>query len=290
MTPEALTTEGVLCQLKMGRWDASVRIPKEKLPKDLPKEIVRATNDVLEDRTILKDLATIRRMSKGFLSRRSLPFPVDGVFWVDKKHVPEIDEKFREFQKEYFKRRDILKSNLGKEKAKFKAKYPKFYKEKYYPSADELDKKYYYRWNFFQMNVPAKELGVLTPKMIKQETEKLRGMVKEMEEMTVNLVGNMIYKRINKLAEQCDSGKINAGTFNSVERFLERWDDLWRDHVDEKKLRITIAHLKKHMKSATAEKLKGNDQFREMTGDKLEQIMKKIKAVPDFKLKRKLDV
>lgn len=290
MTPERLQKDGALCQLKMGRWGASVRIPKNKLPKDLPKEIVRASNDILEDRTLLKDLATIRRMAKGFLMRYSLPFPVDGVFWVDKKHIPEIDEKFQEYQKEYFARRDILKSRLDAEKKKFKKKYPEWYNEKYYPSKERLDKKYYFHWNFFQMNVPDKDAGILSAAMIKKEQEKLRGMVKEMEEMTINLVGNMLHRRIDKLAGQCESGKINAATFDSIERFLQRWDEIWRDGVDEKKMRMIMVQLKKHMKTASADKLKDNEDFRESMGKKLEGLVEKLEAIPDFQLKRKLDI
>ena len=72
--------DGALCQLKMGRWDASVKMKKGELGGSVPQEIVRAMQDLVEDRTLLKDLATIRRSAKGLLMRNSLPFPVDGVF------------------------------------------------------------------------------------------------------------------------------------------------------------------------------------------------------------------
>lgn len=290
MTPEQLQTNGVLVQLKMGRWDASKRIPKSKLPKEMPKEIVRATNDIVEDRTMLKDMATVRRMAKGYLLRRSLPFPVDGVFWLDKKHVVEVDEYFQEMQQEYFKRRDVVKGKLEAEKKKFKKKYPDYYDEKFYPSVQELDQKYYFYWNFFQMNVPEKETGILSPEMVKQEQQKLRGMVDQMEQMTMNLVGNMLHKRIDRLAKQCNGDSINAGTYNAIERFLNRWDELWRDHVDEKKMKMIMVQLKKHMKSASVDSLKDNDSLRETMGDKLESLIGKLEAIPNFELKRKLDV
>lgn len=287
---QELLQEGVLCQLKMGRWDARVRLPKSKFGKDIPTEIVRGMQDVIDDRTLLKDLATIRRSAKGLLQRSSLPFPVDGVFWVPKEKVVELEEAFVEFKAESNSRLNKLLKNIDKMKAKFQKKYPNFFDEKYYPSKHKLESKFYFYWNFFQMTIPDEKAGILSPSMVKRETAKLRGMVKQMEDMTVNLVGNMLFSRVSKLAKQCDNEKINAGTVTSIERFIERWDDLWRDRVDQKQMKMIMSRLKKEMKSTTAERLKDNDDFRGKMQGNLEAMMKKIKAVPDFKLKRKLDL
>ena len=282
--------EGSLCQLKMGRWDASVKMKKGDLGKSIPEEIVRAMQDLVEDRTLLKDLATIRRSAKGLLVRNSLPFPVDGVFWIPKHKITELDEAFGKFQEEYTKRLNILCENLEDMKANFKAKYPKYYRKEKYPTKRELVRKFYFHWNFFQFTLPDKKANILSPAIYKKEQAKFAGMVKQMEEMTITLVGNMLLRRVEKLASQCDSGKINAGTFSSIERFIERWDDIWKEHVDEKKLRSIMISLKKQMKSASVERLKNNEDFRKSVSSTLEKTMERIKAVPDFTLKRSLDV
>lgn len=141
MRPEQLQ-EGALCQLKMGRWDASVRMSKDKFGKELPKEIIRAVQDLVDDRTLLKDLTTIRRAAKNFLINNSLPFPVDGVFWVPKARIVDIDAFFQEKKEEYMNRKEILKKNLPLMKKRFSKKYPDFYDKKFYPTMAELDKKY----------------------------------------------------------------------------------------------------------------------------------------------------
>jgi len=282
--------DGALCQLKMGRWDASVKMKKGQLGSSVPEEIIRSMQDLVEDRTLLKDLATIRRSAKGLLTRNSLPFPVDGVFWIPKHKITELDEAFGKFQEEYTKRLDILCDNLETMKANFKAKYPKYYRKEKYPTTKQLKRKFYFHWNFFQFTLPDKKANILSPAIYKKEQEKFSGMIKQMEEMTITLVGNMLLRRVQKLATQCDSGKINAGTFSSIERFLERWDDIWKDHVDEKKLRGIMISLKKQIKSASVERLKNNEDFRQAIGSHLEKTIEKIKAVPDFTLKRSLDI
>lgn len=281
---------GVLCKLKIGRWGASVKMPKNMLSKNMPKEIVRAMHDVIEDKTLLKDLATIRRTTNGWLQRNSLMFPIEGVYWIPKNNIEEAEEKLKEFRKMYFERRDILKSNLGKEKTKFKKKYPKFFDNKYYPSKQQIDQKFYFRWNFFMIDVPSKGVKILSPSLYKKEIKKFREMIDQMEEMTINLIGNMLFKRISTLARQCESGKINAGTVNAIDRFIKRWDKLWSDHVDEKKLKMIMIRLKKHMRTTNADRLKNNENFREKMSENLEKIIDKLQIVPDINLKRRLDV
>lgn len=283
---------GVLCLLKMGRWDARVKMDKKLLPKSLPKEIVRARHDIIVDRQILKDLATVRRSAKGLLQRYSLPFPIDGVQWVNKSEIPFLDEEFEKFKEINNERLQILIDKIESMKREFKDKYPKFYEavKHQYPSKEKLRKKFYFRWQFFQINVPEESTKILSPKIYKRETEKLRGMVKEMEEMTINMIGNMIMKRIQSLSKQCDSGKVNAGTINSFEKLFKRWDDLWKDHVDEKKLKMIVARLRKEMRSADAEDLRDDKKLRDNLAKSLEKTVGKIKNIPNFQLKPNLDL
>ena len=289
MKPEQLQ-EGALCQLRMGRWDASVKMSKDKLGKEVPKEIVRAMQDLVEDRTLLKDLSNVRRSAKGLLERNSLPFPIDGIFWVPKDKISELDKAFSEFEKLYAERLETLCENIDSMKANFKRKYPTYYVKEKYPTQRQLKKKFYFYWNFFHLTMPDQKAKLLSPKLYEREKEKFQGMVKQMEEMTINLIGNHLIWRVQRLADQCESGKINSATFSSIERFLEKWDDLWKGHIDERKMKSTIILLKKQIKSASVDRLKNNDDFRQKMGAQLEKTMKRVQSIPDFTLKRNLDV
>jgi len=282
--------EGAFCQLKIGRWDASIRLPKEKLGNQIPKEIIRANQDLIEDRTLLKDLATIRRSAKGYLFRNSLPFEIDGVYWVRKDKIPEMDAKFDEFKDEYKIRLDKLARNYIKMKNNFRKKYPDYYNGKKYPSTSKLKSKFYFRWNFFHFAIPDKETKILSPKLYKREQEKFKNMIANMEEMTITLIGNLLIRRAQRLSNQCDSGKINGGTVASIERFMKRWDELWSDYVDEEKMQKIMKSLKKQVKSMSAERLKNNEDFRSKMGKTLEEVIGNIQNVPGFELKRNLDI
>lgn len=283
--------EGVLCNLKIGRWDASAKLPKDKLGNDVPKEIIRAMQDLVEDRRLLKDIATIRRMAKGHLMRNSLPFPIDGVWFIPKDRIEYIDHQFKQYKEVNDERVETLIKNYSKLKASMKKKYPEYYRPKKYPSISQLRKKFYFNWQFFQIALPkGGKASVLSPELYKKEQQKFNDMIKQMEEMTVTIIAQKLFKRINLLSEQCSSGKVNAGTINSIDRFLKNWTQLWSGYVDAKRLRTIMAQLKAQMRTVSADHLKDSEDFRKTIGGKMDSLLTKLKNIPDIKLKRKLDI
>lgn len=284
--------EGALCQLKVGRWDASTRMDKSKLGKNVPKEIVRAMQNLVDegDKHLLDDLTTIRRQSKRILINNSLPFPVDGVFWVPKEQISLIDRLFNEQKVEYAERLVILKRHMPLIKRRFNAKYPDYYNADLYPKTSDLDAKYYFKWNFFHFVIPDREAEILSPAMYKREREKFKNMVKEMEEMTVNLIGNQLMQRITSLQSQCETGDISGATINSLDRFLDKWKKLWEGNIDNAKMKQIVKSLRVQMKRTTTEKLKDSEDFRNKAGAKLEKLIHRIKNIPNVELKRKFDI
>lgn len=281
--------EGVLCQLNVGKWTANKRLPKNHIDESV-QEVARAVYDLVDDRTLLKEIQSIQRAGKHFLRMHSLQVPIDNVFWIPRDKIVAVDEEFVRLHAESRKRAGKLRRKLKKLKRDFQKKFPKLYDESYYPSESVIEERFYFRWRFFDLVLPDKKNGLLSAKTYKREQEKFQGMVKEMENLSVNLIGNMLHKRIEKLAEQCDTGKINAGTVNSIENFVGKWDDLWDGHVDQKQMRKIMNTLRRQMKRSSADVLKDNEAIREKLGSRLNKMMSKIENIPDFKLKRKMDV
>lgn len=283
--------EGVLCNLKIGKWNASAKLPKDKLGKDVPREIIRAMQDLIEDKKFLKDISTIRRMAKGKLLRHSIPFPIDGIWFVPKDQIEYLDHQFKQFKEENDKRVDVFIKNYSKLKASMRAKYPDYYRPEKYPSIPSLKRKFYFNWQFFHISLPKSgKASVLSPKMYRKEQEKFQGMIKQMEEMSVSLIGQRLLKRINRLSGQCASGKISSATVNSIDKFLDKWNELWSGYVDEKRLRTIMIQLKSQMKTISADRLKDSEDLREEIGNQMDKLMSKLKDIPNISLKRKLDL
>jgi len=282
--------EGVLCQLRVGRWGASIRMSKDKFGDDIPTEIVRGMQDLVDDRTILQDLLTLKREAKRELVNSSIAFPVDNVFWVPKHKIEHLDERLREIKEQYIAGTEDLIANMDKLKKQFRRKYKAYYDPENYPDEHQIRAKYYFKWSFFQFQLPDKKAGILTASMYKREQEKFKKMAQEMEEMAINVIGNTLLARINRLREQCEGDKINAGTLNSLDKFLWKWDDLWSGTIDNKKMKGIMRTLRIQMKKTSAEGLRNSEDFRTQVADKMTKVADQLKAIPDFKIKRKLDI
>ena len=73
----ARLNEGTLCSIQTGFWGASAKYDKNKLGKDVPKDIVRAMQDLLDDKVLMDDIRNIQWQAKYLVKNNSLPFPID---------------------------------------------------------------------------------------------------------------------------------------------------------------------------------------------------------------------
>jgi len=282
--------EGVLVHLKVGRWGARAKMKEEHLPDDFPREVARAVQDLIEDKTLLQDISSIRRECKRYLINRSLPFPVDGLFFVPKKFILDIDNFFENKKEEYNEKVNEFFSQYGRLKRDFRRRYPEIYRDEKYPRESILRRKFYFHWSFRQFVVPDKEMEILSPDVYRKEMAKFKQDIEEMKNMTVAVIGNAFVKKINTLARQCNNEKINAGTIKGINQLLEKFDTLWGDFVGQKQLKSTIEEVRRHMKTVSADRLRENEDFREKIGSQMEKIVGKLEKLPDVRLKRKLDV
>lgn len=289
MTPEKFQSEGVLIQLVCKQWEGRAQLEKEKM-KGLPKEIVRGRHELLVNRDTLKEISAIKRRAKTLLEYCALPFPIDSVYWVKKESVVLIEQDLQDIKTDFDNQVNLFIEGFQKEKRAFRKQYPEFYRPEKYPSVDCLKEKFRLDWRFFQMTLPDAGFGILSPEQMKRETEKLKGVVKEMEQMTVNMIGNLLYKRIFKLKKQFNNDRVNASTVESIEVFFHRWDDLWAGHIDEKKLTKVMDGLRANMKGVSVEQLKTDKEVMQELNDVIEETMEDIKAIPDFKLAPRFDI
>jgi hypothetical protein len=282
--------EGVLCSLKIGRWNASAKIDPTIMGKNVPKEILRTMQDMVTDKTILKEIGNVRNTTNYALKMNSITFPVEELRFVPKYKIDDLNTLFTEKKREHKRLVEKLIRNMDKLKRKFQRQYPEHFEliRTKYPTDDQLRAKFHFSWNFFQMTLPDENAGILEPSVYKREAKKLQGIVKEMENMTINMVGNLLHEKIKRLETQCDDGNINAATVRSIENFLDKWNDLWSGHIDERKFRSIVSSVRKQMKTTSAEVLKENSEVREALGAKLGKIIGRIENVKAVDLKRRL--
>jgi hypothetical protein len=285
--------ECVLINFQRGFWTASAKFDKSKLGSKVPKEIIRATQDLLDDKTLIDDILTVQNKAKYFVKNNSLPFPIDSVFRIPQDKIIYVeDELTNYFMPMHQERVEILANAIDKLEKRFKKKYPNEYRPELYPTKKEIRQRFYIRYTPFYFGVPEKGLEVFNSKAYQRQVSKIKGMLDEMEEMTVAVIGNDLLKRIDNLHSKCqdDGDSLHGKSVGSITRFIDKWDDLWRGEVDDKKLTMIVGRLRREMKKVSTDRLKNNDDFRNEISGKLETIMEKLERIPNVELKRKIDL
>jgi len=293
MDPRILE-DGCLVTFRMYLWNASIKIDPTVLKKDAPKEILRTMQDIIVDKSTLKEMVQIKNRIYYHLNQPEvcIPFPIENVYCPLLERIPELDEMFQECDSLYWDLARKVLRELPSKRNEFKSRYPKYYKliQHRYPTVQRLERKFYFHYNFFQMAMPDKKLKILSPKVYKREKEKQLNIVKEMESLTISIVGSMLLERVKKLEEQCREDTIHGKTVKGVENFLSNWEKIWDGYIDEAKMKSIVNTLRIQMKRVNAEKLKDSEELREKLAKRLSSTINKIEAIPNIELKRKLNL
>jgi len=256
MKVQKVNTEGIFLNVKIRMWGASSKVEKDKLGS-LPSDIVKATQALIleEDKEKLEQLGKIKtKVTVTYLNSVSFPFPVLGFVMVPRERVMEIDRYLEEVKKEFFEVVDGM--DIEKYKENFKAKHPKYYKPNKYPSQKYFRSHFAFEWSFKDLS-PSDSLKSIDPKLYKEEQDKFKEDIKQMEEDTINLISNDILMRVNNLKDMCSGKKrISQRTINGLESLLEKWDMLWKGFISNDALKEAIAKIKENIVDLNADDLR----------------------------------
>jgi len=283
----------LLINFQRGFWTASAKLPKELLGQNVPQKIVRGSQDLLPDKTLVDDIRTIQNKAKYCLKNQSLPFPFDSVFRIKPEKFLEVEEELiTHWLPLHDERVDVLCDNMAELKKTFKKKYPKYYRPELYPDKKDLKSRFYIRWIPFQFAIPEKGMSSFDSKTYRTQLDRIKNTLDEMEEMTLTVIGNDLLKRLDNLHSKC-TGKgetLHGKTVGSINRFIEKWDDLWRGEVDDKKLNMIVGRLRREMSKVSIDRLKDNAAFRKEVQGKVGKMIDRLQTLPNVELRRSIDL
>ena len=280
-----LFKEGVVIQWKFGWWQAKAKVKDDDLLAGLPTEVLRVTQDLLDDRTLLSAMGKCRRLAVDYLVAHSYPFPVSAMVFIPKSNILKVHERMKELQKEYYGYLDQLVEDYDRLIEQFRKKYPRLSRENKYPSKERIRSKFYFEWAFRIFDVPDGKLGILPPEVYKEEASKIKSEVDEVKKMTVDLITNKLIERVDTLRNQCVNGRFNKATIESINEIITTFDETWGAVVDEETLQIAIAKVKSVMAVTDAEKLRDSESFAKAVEKKMGEAFEVLQNVPDVEIK-----
>lgn len=271
--------DGILVSLRTRLWGATGKIEDdgyELTDETLDKKQVYASMQLLNDTTLIDAMRQVRGQAKRFIEYNSIYFPEKGFNFIPKGRIEPVDEHLTKLQEEYLSYGEDLVKKLKDLEADFAKAHPKSYDSSKYPSEKSLRRQIVFQYVFRIFTVPDKELGVISPAIYKKELEKVKADIEEMKVQTVRTVCKELMGRIDVLKEQCETGKVNQATMNSIYSFMERFDQVWSGFVNEKDVKQMMDDMKLYLEGTDADMLRYDSDFRSMVANKAAKIAQQL--------------
>lgn len=265
ITSENIFDKGMLISLTMGGFEGRMKLSEEQL-KDFPREIVRGVHDIFEKefKTQLKEVFSHDMKTRGDLQAMSIPFPINGIYFLPSKNI----EKSILYLKQKQEEREVLVQDVTEnyEQAieKFAEEYPEYYRhaKNRYPSKNNFQQKFYFKYQLFTITKPEKALSLISPEVYSAELNKFRNDVFSMKQEVVNIIYTELMDRVKRLQTQCADGKPSQKTFNKLERILKQIDEVYADFIDRQDIKDIIAKIKAQVAGIDAASIRESEDFK----------------------------
>ena len=295
--PEAYRN-GWLINLRVKKWGGTAKAQDDRFGDDFPKEIFKAMQDLLDEegREQLNSLNTIKNSCNAVLNSNTIQFPIHGFRFLkeneEKTRLITISEAVERHKKEFFKIAEEFCNKFEALKKQYQKKFPKDYRPEKYPSIEYLRNSFEFSLQVFKFEEPDKELKDISPTVYKQQIEEIKKNCKEMSDGVLKVFSLALTERLNVLIEQCNGKKnISNGTLNSITNLIEKFEELYKDFIDEDKVKRLTSDMKEYLDGVDSDLLKADDDFRNLISKKAVEVVKSVKSISVMdKPKRKIDL
>lgn len=292
ITDKNIFERGMLIHLKMGGYDGRMKLSDEQL-KDLPKEIVRGVHDIFDAnfKDMLKEIGSFDQETRWCVKRKSIPFAIDGVYFINSKTIPEIIEVLDKRKEERKALIDKAVDNYDMAIVNFQNMYPEYFEhaKRKYLSKKDFAGRFYYTYQFIKIAAPDKESSFISPEMYKDEMTKFKSMVDEMKQEVLSTIYQTLIETTKRLKKQCTDGKPNQRTLNTLNTFLKQIDDVYSDFIDRDDMKKTIDKIKVQVMGIDAKDLRTSEELKKSFVKEITNIGNEIKAISDIPLKRAIE-
>jgi hypothetical protein len=282
---------GMLIAIKAGGYEGRKKMSAEQL-RELPKEIVRGVHDLYDKpfKKLLQEADKIVMEARDEVLKYCIPFPIGGIYFLP---TNKIERAIQFLDTKKLEREEVVEKILANYEGAvqdFAEKYPDYYEasKNYYPSIEKLKGKFHFSYQFFQISSPDKNKSI-SPEQYKAEQEKFREMITEMKNEVRSTIYQSLIETTEKLKKQCENGKPNQRTFNSLNKFLEKIDDIYSEFIDGKDMEEMLEKIRAEILGIDAEDLRNSEDLRNKFKNTLNTIGEDLKALPDIPLKRAID-
>jgi len=266
--------------LNVRKWSAVGKSESVVIKDDYNKNHVWGTQDLISDKTLLKNMTAVRDKARNFLNGVRIPHPAEATYLVPEFKVEETNTFLDECKAEYYALVEEFLNNFNQLKNRFQSDNPELAITANYPSEYTMRSKFCFEWTI-RLNAPPRGLPT---GIQKAEMDKFKQEVEQIKIDTKNLIADEILKRVETLTTQFTDDKVNNGTIKSINNFLDKVDTLFSGFYTQKQLDVVLSDIRKYLDGVNADDIRANDRLKVDLQKGLSEAVNQIEAMPDLQL------
>jgi hypothetical protein len=290
---DALTQAEEACVLNLDIrcWGAKSSVDVEKYGMD--KKLFDAFQSILEDRGEIEEMDNLRNEIKNWVGRpvNSIRHPIPGLRVVFKRRVARIDEKLHEFHGRYWRLVERMIESLPEHQRYYQRKHPEYYDASKYPTPHQVRAAHRFNWRFMNFApMTADGNHDLPPSFYREQERKAREEWRRVTDEGIKVVGGLFLNKVDSLRKQCFDGQIHSRTVDTFVEYLENFDESYGKFLGHSQLNAAVKKAKDYLLGTDADMLRADEGFRNVVGQKMEEILKGINKANDVRLHRHIDI
>ena len=264
---ENIFQKGCLVQMSVSKWGGVKKINKSKLSnmvEQAEKNWVTATKKLV-DPSSLKPICKINNSARNWLATISLPFPINGMVFVPKDLINNVDEKLGEFKikfsdavmdfsEEYSDLRETAKTYLGD-----------LFNEIDYPI--DVASKFNFNWRFIILDVPNGDTKLLAPEVYAREKEKFIQTMEEARGMAIDALREEFSQMVGRITDRFSENKngkpkiFKNTTIDGFYDFFQTFKD--RNIFEDRELTTLVTRAQAVLNGNNVDQIRSNANLKE---------------------------
>jgi len=286
MKAKNIFDEGILIDLNINMWGARKKLRASDLGLDSDEipDIFSLGRKWMIDKRYMSNIKSIALAANRFVNNFALPFPIRGVYFVPKEYIGDVIQGLEKYRKQYNEAVNVFVDDGYVESVKnVKSLYEKHWDnmKQHYPTASNLRSMFNFSWNMFQLSLPENG-GVLSESEIREERNKIKGMVNDFAESCATILRQNIFELANNLKSRFDEGKIFKK--NSIENILDLCNriDGGLNFFDDTEITKTTAKLRDMFNGVTADEIRDDEKIKKSLSKELRKVVNDVEKIDDM--------
>ena len=267
--------KGCLIKVSTSVWPARKKLDKDAMSVVGNTEYLSGGKSLVNPEAF-KEIRAVVTKAKAYVKALGLPFPIDGIHFVPKQLIVDIDEYMTGCKQEF--EEAVRLFTLKFEDLKWDAR--KYLGSHYDPKDYEIDleKKFSFSWQFVILGAP--DQGVLPVELYKQEVQKFKNLMQEASEMAVDALrvefSDLVTHMVERLTPSEDGKKkvIKDSVVENIYSFFDLFEK--RNIFQDETLKEIVQQAKAVIGGVKPEDLRVDESLRTALRDEMEQVKRNI--------------